>query len=426
MRKILALLILALIPPFFLLAQTSLVISEIMPNPKGADEEREWFEIVNFSSSQITIKGGTKGWRVNDGKDHLFENATVALSPNEVLVVVQSKQKFLNEHPSFQGKIIEANFVLGNSQETLSLKDENKNLLTTAAYTSAAGGNDNGYSLVFNDGNWFESKNFGGNPGQYPDEVKIIAHSQTVSVEPSKNQAKISSQASEPTVQSQPKTTPSSETKPSLVATVASASTSVVSARPALPTPDFSALIINEFLPNPEGRDETEFVELYNSGDEPIDLRGVILEIGRKKISLNGTIGAGQFFVMRQADYHFAIKNSGERLALIDSAGNLIFEITYRSKATVGKSFSRTATAKWQWTEPTPGQTNSFRATVTTGGRREAETVTPAMTDQFQQLAQVQQNVLAEPGKASLPLSPLLIGLGLAVVGAVAVLFLHR
>jgi len=91
-----------------------ILVSEIMYNPEGNDNGREWIEIINLSTQTLNIFGGKKGWRINDGTNHLFEETNITLNPNEVLVIVQDKNVFLNEHPDFKGKIIQANFSLKN------------------------------------------------------------------------------------------------------------------------------------------------------------------------------------------------------------------------------------------------------------------------------------------------------------------------
>jgi len=163
---------------FFLISNlafaSDLYISEIMYNPQGNDEGREWIEIVNLSFSPLRIFGGRKGWRFYDGSNHLFEEAEIILNPNEVLLIVQNKQKFLSEYTYFNGKIIEVkNMSLKNEQGFISIFDESKNLKASREYYNICGGNGNGYSLIFLNDVCYEGEQKNGNPGFYPDERKI-------------------------------------------------------------------------------------------------------------------------------------------------------------------------------------------------------------------------------------------------------------
>jgi hypothetical protein len=83
----------------------------------------------------------------------------------------------------------------------------------------------------------------------------------------------------------------------------------------------------NEFLPNPVGDDKAkkpkgEWVELYNTGGETINVAGWVLydEYNRNDLPITSTntntgkttIEAGKFLVVyRNGDYNFALNNTG-------------------------------------------------------------------------------------------------------------------
>lgn len=57
-----------------------LVITEVMPNPEGADEGREWLEIYNATSTTIDLQGVTLVYSRADGtgrKTHVIESASI-------------------------------------------------------------------------------------------------------------------------------------------------------------------------------------------------------------------------------------------------------------------------------------------------------------------------------------------------------------
>jgi hypothetical protein len=57
-----------------------LVITEVMPNPEGADEGKEWFEVYNATSATIDLRGVTLVYSRADGtsrKTHVIESASI-------------------------------------------------------------------------------------------------------------------------------------------------------------------------------------------------------------------------------------------------------------------------------------------------------------------------------------------------------------
>jgi len=116
-------------------------------------------------------------------------------------------------------------------------------------------------------------------------------------------------------------------------------------------------LIISEFLPNPQGNDSgQEFIEIYNYGEEIINLENFTLQVGNKTIKMKGNIEPEEYFLITNKDDNFSIRNKGETLRL-KYKDEVIFEISYSGKAPEGKSFSRLK-SDWFWTTPTPGKEN--------------------------------------------------------------------
>lgn len=146
------------------------------------------------------------------------------------------------------------------------------------------------------------------------------------------------------------------------------------------PVPD-TGIVINEFLPNPRGRDDArkpkgEWVELYNKGTSDVDVAGWILydenddhelPITSGNTNTGSTIiGAGGFLVVyRNGDSDFALDNTGgDTVRLYDGAiedgANLIDSHTYTINALEGKSFARIPDGSDDWVDPipTPGEPN--------------------------------------------------------------------
>ena len=319
----------------------ALTITEIMYNPEGNDTGREWIEVFNNSSETINILSGKNGWRINDGKNHLFEE-NLTVYPQEIIVIVQDKSLFLKDYPNFQGKMIQANFSLKNESGKIQIFDEQKRLRAEISYQNSCGGQNNGYSIFFESNVCKENKVKGGTPGN------LLVKDEGDTEKPESKQI--------PVVTSSVVTTQTS----SILVSLSTTSEDISSIIKETPKTFKPTLIISEFLPNPEGNDEgKEFVEIFNYGDEAIDLEGFILKIGKKKINLQGRIEPKEYFVISNKDNNFYIRNQGEILKLYFD-NQEIFSVSYQSKAPEGKSFSRKEDGKWEFTEPTPGKENIF------------------------------------------------------------------
>jgi len=311
----------------------ALTITEIMYNPEGNDSGREWIEVFNNSSETINILSGKNGWRINDGKNHLFEE-NLTVYPQEIFVIVQDKSLFLKDYPDFQGKMIQANFSLKNESGKIQIFDEQKGLRAEISYQSFCGGQNNGYSIFFENNVCKENKIKGGTPGNL-----LVKDEEEIKASESKQLSVVTSTLTTAVTSSMPVSQP----------------TTPENTKTFKPT-----LIISEFLPNPDGNDEgKEFVEIFNYGDEAIDLNGFILEIGKKKIEPKGRIEPKEYFVISNKENNFYIRNHGETLKLYFDDQE-IFSVSYRGQAPEGKSFSRKENGEWDFTEPTPGKENVF------------------------------------------------------------------
>jgi len=331
----------------------ALTITEIMYNPEGNDSGREWIEVLNNFSQKIEIASGKNGWRINDGKNHLFEE-NLTVNSQEVFVIVQDKHLFLKDYPNFRGKLVTANFSLKNESGQIQIFDSQKNLLTQVSYQSSCGGNGNGFSIIFENNTCKENKIKGGTPGS------LEVYEEKINDNKEPPLAVLNTLSTSTNLNNQPQQLTETKGNNNQLTTLNSDIN--------LPLEDDLkidqgggksnvSLIISEFYPNPPGNDNgQEFVEIYNPNDEIIDLNGFILEIGKKKIKLSGRIEPEEYFVITNKDYNFSIRNKGEELNLYFNQDK-IFSISYQGQASEGKSFSRFEDG-WQFTEPTPGKEN--------------------------------------------------------------------
>jgi hypothetical protein len=94
---------------------------------------------------------------------------------------------------------------------------------------------------------------------------------------------------------------------------------------------DSSDFKINEFVADTGTVQQTEWIELYNSGSEDIDLSGWTIEDGTNKSStLDGMkIPAGGYLVLlKGSDFAFSLNNSGDTI-ILKQGGVVIDSVAY-------------------------------------------------------------------------------------------------
>jgi len=142
--------------------------------------------------------------------------------------------------------------------------------------------------------------------------------------------------------------------------------------------PEFSdKIILSEILPNPIGADKDgEWIELFNSGDKKVNLRGWILATSAKTsgkqyvFSGDNFIEAKSYLVVKRSESGLVLTNESGHVALIYPPDKVLSEVSYGA-AKEGKSYAFTNNA-WQWTDnPTPGRENSVKIFTTVSKGKE-------------------------------------------------------
>ena len=207
----------------FLVAEVNAltVINEIMYDPEGSDNNREFIEIYsdefnNLSNYTIEDLSGNR------------DNLVLAKQENSrYFLIVENDFNYENINATVYKAGAAIGNGLNNDKDAIIFRDENNDIVDLFYYTSDWGGKNNGKSLerlnkerFSNDKeNWIESISKDGSPGQ---ENNIISF-------------------------------------------------------------EFNNIIINEILPDPIGNDDAsmpdgEFVEIYNDNNEDINLENFYLE----------------------------------------------------------------------------------------------------------------------------------------------------
>lgn len=85
-------------------AFASLIITEVFPNPSGKDKNKEWIELYNSSSSELSLEG----WKINETelshsniKPNSFKTFNIPLSNKEQELVLISPEGKISSHLSY-------------------------------------------------------------------------------------------------------------------------------------------------------------------------------------------------------------------------------------------------------------------------------------------------------------------------------------
>lgn len=131
------------------------------------------------------------------------------------------------------------------------------------------------------------------------------------------------------------------------------------------PSSAILAILINEFMPDPEGNDdENEWIEIKNPFETEVILNGWKIddsEGGSKPFLLDGLrIGRESFLLLKSPQTKITLNNGSDTVRLFAYDGRIIDQISYEKPET-GKSFARTKENTWVKNEkPTPGNENAL------------------------------------------------------------------
>ena len=126
-------------------------------------------------------------------------------------------------------------------------------------------------------------------------------------------------------------------------------------------------IVINEFLPNPTGKDvDGEFIELWNNGPEEVNIGGYFLrDNAGKTFYLSGSLSPDGYLSLPRSQTKIAINNSDESLFLYGRDGTLADEVSFLGTAPEGASYAKREKTIFLFTEtPTPGEENVFEAVI--------------------------------------------------------------
>lgn len=172
-------------------------------------------------------------------------------------------------------------------------------------------------------------------------------------------------------------------------------------------------ILINEYLPNPSGAktEESEFVELINTGTESVDISGFILDDAEYAgsdpyVIASGTVvSPGGYVVFTKAVTGLSLNNGGDSVRLVDRTGAVVDIHSYTS-TDEDIPYGRSPDSGWTVCQSaTPGSSNSCHVpTVTpippptaTASPKPTASPRPTATAKPVQASKTVQDVLKAP-----------------------------
>jgi len=135
------------------------------------------------------------------------------------------------------------------------------------------------------------------------------------------------------------------------------------------PVQDFSVLRISEVFPAPVKFDTKEFVEVFNSGEETLDLGGISIDdsVGGSKpyqIPEGIQIQPGEYKAFFQTETRLVFNNNTDSARILDTEKSVIDDVTYE-KIKINQSYIQDENGDGVWTTTlTPDEENILTVIV--------------------------------------------------------------
>ena len=345
--------------------QNGIVINELYPSPQ--ENEEEFIELLNTTSTTINLSG----WMLSDetSKTYTFPAGT-KIKPKEYRVVYQNETKI----------------ILNNSGDSVYLLFPNDTISYSVSYTASK----QGESWALN-----SEEEFSWSVLPTPQEKNIFPQKPTAVIEfdspiisvfqpftldgsastgdmfewrvplgPKSTRKKLEYEFSVPgqyEIQLKARNVLEETDEQSVLITVIDPENPDLDLL--IPPSLYDTPIINEFLPNPEGSDKEEWIEIINPTASPINITNWIVddaEAGSRPyvISDPTILQAYEYIVLPRILSKLALNNTTDSVRLLNADEEVVDEIEY-TDVEEGASYARDEDDVWVWTHtPTPGTEN--------------------------------------------------------------------
>lgn len=294
-----------------------LIVTELLPNPEGPDDEEEFIELYNTGIEYIDLAG----WKIGDESNRRYTLSDIGIAPGAYLAL---KRKTTG-------------IALNNTgRDTITVLTPDGDTVDTISYENARDGES--YAHTDTDAWQWTAHPTPGAPNR-------IAHAPTPNEAPAPSLVE-----SDAANEDAPAELPDADIDPAIV-------------------------VLSEFLPNPEGSDDAEFIELHNTSDHPIELVGLKLddeEGGSHPYTIpDGIIApADGYIVFGRAQTKLALNNTGDTVRMIKPNGEILDAVEYNTLPE-GTSYAKNENREWYATgTPTPGRKNDFSTPTAVAGTK--------------------------------------------------------
>jgi hypothetical protein len=307
----------------------NIVINELIPNPEGVDSLGEWIELKNIDSKTVDLNG----WHLADTSRSytlsVEDFVNLLIEPGDYFVIPRSI----------------SNIALNNTgREAISLVDSDGRVIDMVVYEEEVPENQS-YARSNSGFVWTTTLTEGS------DNVITQNQENTPLRQGSEGQAE--------------NTDAEEQNESSSHSELVSKSSQTQNQVQGDSLADYSSLVINELLPNPDGDDsDGEWIELYNKSNFQINLAGLkVGDSSGKVYEINsGYIEAQGFYLIYREASEIALNNNGDDVKLWSPAGALLTSTRYFGTAVSGEAYALSqSSGLWDWTvTPTPGKSNIF------------------------------------------------------------------
>ncbi len=366
------------------LTEKAVIISELFPNPKGSDTETEYIELVNISGVSVDITG----WKLGDNSKTRYTITTTVMQPGEYRAFFRKETKIsLNNSGSERAVLFTATGIIADSiiYEGATPEDESYARETNNLFSWTTTRTPDKENIII-------KKN------HIPQAVVVVPKTsvvgETVILDASDttdeeqdvlvyswfvNDEKIGDgELVEYMFQHPGKYTVSLAVGDGINETVTEKKTIDIKTD----THDLvlsglgeyeKTLRISELFPDPEGSDtETEFIEIYNTGDMEVDIGGWYLDDveggSRAYIIPEGTIiGGKQYMVFDREITRIALNNTDDSVRLLFPDKTVVEEIRMHD-VVEGAAYIPDEQGEWGWSsDVTPGEANKMTTLISLG-----------------------------------------------------------
>jgi hypothetical protein len=405
-----------------------IIVNEVLPNPKGDDSQTEFIELKNIGTVDIDLTG----WKIGDASSKRYtvkasDFPSIILKPKEFFVLYRKVMGIaLNNSGTESAKIYSPDGALvhsieysGAAAEDESFARETENYFWTSAPTPGKENvitrkNQTPSATISapNEGEINQTISFDGSDSADPDGDELIfswnfgdgseaagANASHAYLTAGKYKIILTAKDSLGVT----------DTAEQYILIIDPTNTAEVF------PPAEQLIFINEIIPNPEGSDDAEWIEIKSINLEPLDLSGWKLdddEGGSRpyKIPEGTIIAPGQFLVFKKEQTKLALNNTYDAARLLDPDGEIFFETSY-DEVPEGAAFAREENGNFKWTTKlTPGAENIFQfqekaaaKKSSSSSNKKATTFTPTTLEEIRNLelndgVRVSGQVIVPPG----------------------------